>query len=150
MVFRRVLIALEGTAVSAHAMTIGIDLGQALGAEVSFVHVVDPKLAHAPETGILVPVLLADQKRQGQALLGATGARLTSLPPPCQFLRVGEPSKEIIAAAREWSADLIVVGTHGRTGLTRVVLGSIAESVVRHAPCPVVVVRADDTGHACG
>jgi nucleotide-binding universal stress UspA family protein len=49
--------------------------------------------------------------------------------------------REIIAAAREEEADLIVMGTHGRTGLAHALIGSVAEKVVRKAPCPVLTVR---------
>jgi nucleotide-binding universal stress UspA family protein len=57
-------------------------------------------------------------------------------------LLTGVPWDEIVSAARSDSAvDLIVIGTHGRTGLAHVLLGSVAEKVVRHAPCPVLVVR---------
>jgi nucleotide-binding universal stress UspA family protein len=52
------------------------------------------------------------------------------------------PGEIIIAAAREANVDLIVMGTHGRTGIKRLVLGSVAEHVLRHAPCPVVTVRS--------
>jgi nucleotide-binding universal stress UspA family protein len=48
----------------------------------------------------------------------------------------------ILSAAREWSADVIVIGTHGRGGVVRLVMGSTADAVVRHAPCPVMIVRA--------
>lgn len=57
-------------------------------------------------------------------------------------LRRGEPAAEILAVAAEVAADLIVMGTHGRGGLSRLVLGSVAESVMRKAPCPVLTVRA--------
>jgi nucleotide-binding universal stress UspA family protein len=57
-------------------------------------------------------------------------------------LREGTPVEEILNAARETSADLIVMGTHGRTGLPHVLLGSVAERVVRSAQCPVLTVRA--------
>ena len=57
------------------------------------------------------------------------------------LLRTGEPSSEIIGEAANWSADLIVVGSHGYTGLKRLFLGSVALSVVSHAPCSVEVVR---------
>ena len=53
----------------------------------------------------------------------------------------GEPTREIVKLAQSLPADLIVISTHGRTGLTHVFLGSVAEHVVRHAPCPVLVVR---------
>ena len=56
-------------------------------------------------------------------------------------VRIGSPSVEIVRAAREYEIDLIVVGTHGRTGLKHVLLGSVAENVVRQAPCPVLTVR---------
>jgi nucleotide-binding universal stress UspA family protein len=118
-----------------------MSLIQALGAEAALVHVVDPKLTVAPEGGLPAAELLADLKRTGQALLTAAAARLDGAVPPWQFLREGPPSREIIAAAREWNADLLVLGTHGRSGLARMVLGSTAEAVLRHAPCPVVVVR---------
>jgi nucleotide-binding universal stress UspA family protein len=55
--------------------------------------------------------------------------------------REGDAATEILAAAREWNADVIVMGTHGRTGLARVVLGSVARNVVQHATCSVLVVR---------
>lgn len=55
--------------------------------------------------------------------------------------RQGDPATEILAAAESWRADLIVMGTHGRGGLGRLVLGSVAEAVMRHAPCPVLTVK---------
>jgi nucleotide-binding universal stress UspA family protein len=60
----------------------------------------------------------------------------------CQVsVRGGVPWQEVVDAARESDADLIIVATHGHTGLAHVLLGSVAERVVRHAPCPVLVVR---------
>lgn len=67
-------------------------------------------------------------------------------------IRTGVPAESIVEAAREAKAELIVVGTHGRTGFERLVLGSVAERVVREAPCPVLTVKAkqaaesEDTG----
>jgi nucleotide-binding universal stress UspA family protein len=55
---------------------------------------------------------------------------------------VGKPAEEILQVARDEAVDLIVMGTHGRTGLRHVLLGSIAETVVRTAPCPVFTVKA--------
>ena len=59
-----------------------------------------------------------------------------------QEVRVGSPAGEIVADARDLSADLVCVGTHGRTGLAHMFLGSVAEKVVRESPCPVLTVRA--------
>ena len=73
-------------------------------------------------------------------------ARLAQEQVPAQFrantlVRVGKPYHEITSAARELNIDLIVISTHGYTGLKHVVLGSTAERVIRHAPCPVLTVR---------
>jgi nucleotide-binding universal stress UspA family protein len=59
---------------------------------------------------------------------------------------VGKPAEEILQVARDEAVDLIVMGTHGRTGLRHVLLGSIAETVVRTAPCPVLTVKATAHG----
>jgi nucleotide-binding universal stress UspA family protein len=56
-------------------------------------------------------------------------------------VRDGDPRSVIVDEAKEWSADLIVVGSHGRTGIKRWLLGSVAQSVVSHAPCSIEVVR---------
>ena len=56
-------------------------------------------------------------------------------------VREGDPRSEIVAEAEDWGADLVVVGSHGRTGIKRLLLGSVAEYVVRHAPCSVELVR---------
>jgi nucleotide-binding universal stress UspA family protein len=60
------------------------------------------------------------------------------------FMRTGAPHVEITEAARELGIDLIILSTHGRTGITRMLLGSTAEKVVRHAPCPVLIVRESE------
>jgi nucleotide-binding universal stress UspA family protein len=57
-------------------------------------------------------------------------------------LAEGDPAAEILRAAADTRCDLIVLGTHGRTGLTRLLMGSVAEQVVRKAPCPVLTVKA--------
>jgi universal stress protein A len=58
-----------------------------------------------------------------------------------ELVHIGRPYEEIITVAKEHKADLIIIATHGRSGLKHAFLGSTAERVVRHAPCPVLVVR---------
>lgn len=61
---------------------------------------------------------------------------------PCEHLLLqGDPAAEVVRAAEDENAEMIVLGTHGRTGLARLLMGSVAEQVVRHAPCPVLIVR---------
>jgi nucleotide-binding universal stress UspA family protein len=59
-------------------------------------------------------------------------------------VRWGTPVEEIVAYAREASVDLIVIATHGRTGLSHVLLGSVAERMIREAPCPTLTIRSRD------
>jgi nucleotide-binding universal stress UspA family protein len=74
--------------------------------------------------------------------------RLFKLQPPDRtihvqrLLREGDPAQEILHTAEETKADLIVMGTHGRTGLRRLLMGSVAEVVLRKAPCPVLTVKS--------
>ena len=63
-----------------------------------------------------------------------------------QHLLTGVPANEIIRLASERQVDLIVVGTHGRAGAWRLLKGSVAEAVIRHAPCPVLTVKAAHLG----
>lgn len=141
MPFHRVLIALDESVIAAHAVEVGADLAKALQAQTALVYVADPTLASEPDGGVPLAELLAALKREGQAFLAAAAQRLGD-PPPWQFLKEGAPADEIVAVAGEWQADLIVIGTHGRSGVSRLVLGSTAEAVVRHAPCPVIVVKS--------
>jgi nucleotide-binding universal stress UspA family protein len=140
MSFRRILIALDDSAIATHAVEVGTELAMALKAQAAFVYVIDPARAFQPDSGIPAAEWLATLKREGESLL-ATAAQRTAEPPAWRFLREGKPADQILAAAREWEADVIVIGTHGRSGISRLVLGSTAESVVRHAPCPVLIIR---------
>lgn len=84
----------------------------------------------------------ADLRASGQQRLDQLIAEQVPREVPCETLiQVGAPKSEILAAARNLPADLIILSTHGRTGLKHVLLGSVAEHVVREAPCPVLVVR---------
>ncbi len=142
MSIQRVLIAVDGSEMSTRAVGVGVTLASALGAQVAMVHAVNVTGAVAVEGGPpaaeMRQILLDDGKGiLAQAAKDAPGVAVVH-----QFLREGAPGAEVCASAREWGADLIVIGTHGRGGLSRLLMGSTAEAVVRHAPCPVLVVPA--------
>jgi len=138
--FRRVLIAVDGEPLAAHAAEIGIELASSLGAEIAFVHAIDPGLSQAP--GITPADLIAEAEREGRRLIAGFSQLLPRTHAPLEFIHVGKPASEIIRTAKEWPADVIVIGSHGRHGIQRALLGSVAEAVMRHAPCPVLVIRA--------
>ena len=87
-------------------------------------------------------LLEAQATEEGKLAMCRVDAQRLGAPEVMTRLLRGEPWDQIVSVAREEAVDLIVMGTHGRTGLRRALIGSVAERVVRHAPCTVMVVRA--------
>jgi nucleotide-binding universal stress UspA family protein len=147
---RRIVLAWDGSECAGHAASLLTDWPIFAGSTVDVISVVE---LHVPWwSGFAQPGALeympeyidaVDHSRSQHAELARTmatrlkSAGLTAEP----GFREGEPAREIIAAARDRDADLILVGTHGRTGLARLVLGSVARNVLQHAPCSVLVAR---------
>ncbi|MCB2378666.1 universal stress protein [Hymenobacter sp. BT635] len=106
-------------------------------AELRLLHVLKPQPVLATDTP---DVALAAHLAHYRAAAEQAGARVTT-----SVLR-GEAAPEIVAAARRHAADLIVIGAHGQTALTRFLMGSTAEAVVRTAPCATLLVNAQNPG----
>jgi nucleotide-binding universal stress UspA family protein len=149
MKFEHVLVAVDGSEFAAHALEVAASLATALGGQIGLVHVIDPKFVGS-ETGVPADQLWAMRRADGKGLLETAASALPAHPQCWKFLREGTPWTEIVTSAREWPADVIVIGTHGRSGVTRLVFGSTAEGVARHAPCPVIVVPPASQGQATG
>ena len=144
MEFRRILIAVDRSPIAAHAASVGADLARALRAEVAFVHVIDLAQQVVPvDSGVPADQLLALAREDARRLLAEFQPQDPGASPAHEFLMEGKPATDIVRAAREWPADVLVIGSHGRRGVPRLVLGSVAEGVMRHALCPVLVVRGD-------
>ncbi len=130
-----------------------IRLARALGAEVVLLHAfVETVLYGEGLTGMAeVERIYEAQRRWAAETLEARVAdtRASGVPASAR-LRVGSPYEEIAQVAEEEGADLIVMGTHGRSGFRRLLLGSVADRVVRTAPCPVVTVRQPLPGEPPG
>jgi len=139
--FRRILIAVDESPIAAHAADVGAQLATALGAELARVYVVDPTQTVAPDSGVPAADLIALAEKDAKRLLAGFRQRAPQGNPSLEFVAVGKPASEIVKTATEWPADVIVIGSHGRHGLERALLGSVAEGVMRHAPCSVLVVR---------
>jgi nucleotide-binding universal stress UspA family protein len=143
MSFKRILIAVDESVFSAHAADVGIELAKSLKAEMAFIHAVDPSVGRAgPETGVPADKLITMEEQEAKNLLSVFRERAAASPTALEFLEIGRPATKIVEGAKSWPADLIVIGSHGRGRVERLLLGSVAESVVRHASCPVLVVRA--------
>jgi nucleotide-binding universal stress UspA family protein len=144
MDFRKILIAVDGEPIAAHAAETGAELARSLGADVALIHVVDASAGYVPDAGIPPDRFVADAKQEGNRLLAGFRERLSLQPSALEFLETGTPATEIVKAASRWPADVIVIGSHGRGGVRRALVGSVADGVMRHAPCPVLVVRAKE------
>jgi nucleotide-binding universal stress UspA family protein len=109
------------------------------GARLVVLHVIELPAPLGGDAGMYVPVPAADWvvlREKLQQLRPAPGVAVE------HRLAEGDPAAEIVYAAGEVKADLVVMGTHGRTGLRRLLMGSVAEQVVREAPCPVLTAKA--------
>ncbi|CAN7499782.1 universal stress protein [Acidovorax sp. LjRoot66] len=144
--FKRILVPVDGSQTSNKALATALGLARECGAVVRLVHAIDDlALISGYDYSVdLLPVarnqahgLLAD----AMAIARSSGVESDSVLAEIPGVRLGET---VAIQAREWKADLIVVGTHGRKGLGRVLLGSGAEQVIRTAPVPVLVVRGDE------
>lgn len=141
--FQRILVPVDGSETSTQALDAAIALARAMDAQIRVLHAVDELmyLTGYEYSGDL----LAAARAAAQQLLDDAQARTKAAGVACdaQLIddlgpRLGE---SVARAAREWKADLIVLGTHGRRGFNRLLLGSGAEQVIRLAPVPVMVIR---------
>jgi universal stress protein A len=143
MDIRHILAPTDFSDYSKQALSDALELAQTFGAKLSLLHVVEP----SPYLGEFTPPtmgadLLSDLERQASAALA-------QLLPDAQEAKVevtravaiGSPSQTIVETAEAEHVDLIVMATHGRTGLSHLLIGSVAERVVRTAPCPVLTIR---------
>lgn len=135
---KRILVPLDFTECAQKALFYAAPFARQFGAELTLLHVVEPVSSIASEAMIFPPLESEhDAKRELEALRAKLPHDVR-----CEILlRSGRPQFEIPAIAKEFSSDLIILSTHGRTGFERLLMGSVAENVVRHAPCPVLIVR---------
>jgi nucleotide-binding universal stress UspA family protein len=149
--FKNILLATDGSEASAHAAQLAVSLARSGNARLTALYVIDPY----PYLGVGEASAVGFQAYMGNAYehaaqahakvaaICADGGKNVDLQ-----LRRGEDSsaaESIVRTAVEEDADLIVVGSHGRTGLSRLMLGSVASKVVAQSPLPVLVARQDAT-----
>ena len=137
-----ILVAFDFSETSNEALTYGVNLTRAFGARLHVLHVADlistsaaqffPEGPGDPEANASELAL-----RYLRDVLAAAGAEDAT----AEVRVSSEAAKEIVDCAKSHHADIIVVGTHGRSGVSRLLIGSVAEHVVRNGPCPVLVVR---------
>lgn len=144
---QRILVPIDFSRESAKAVRYAVSLARQFDSSITLVHVVEPSYGPAELGGTHAARPATEKQRAAQAKskLGVLGHRILG---PCRIvetvIRSGLAFFEITEAAKALRADLIIIGTHGFSSVTRAVMGSTAEKVVRHAPCPVLVVRRQE------
>jgi universal stress protein A len=140
-IFRRIVAPTDFSECAEEAWSLAQRTAQALGSEVVLVHVfVDPPVYGDPGAAASTVLLDAEQWVTDELERWAAEARKREITVRTAMRR-GSAATEIVAAAAEEHADLVILGTHGRGGVSRALLGSVADRVIRTAPCPVLTVR---------
>jgi nucleotide-binding universal stress UspA family protein len=144
MDIRHILAPTDFSDYSKKALSDALDLAQTFGAKLSLLHVIEPP--PYPIAGFVPPAvgadLLGDLKRQASAELaqvlseGQWGTIEVT-----RAVAIGSPAQTIVETAEAEHVDLLVMATHSRTGLSHLLIGSVAERVIRTAPCPVLTIR---------
>lgn len=140
--FKRILIPTDGSENTKAAIIQGLELARVMGSEVTALYVVDQaSFVNFPMDATVVSIysLLEKEGKDAVDYVVNEGQKLGVKVTP--KVVEGSPAKKIVDEAENY--DLVVMGTLGRTGISKLLLGSVAERVVRFAPCPVLVVRAE-------
>lgn len=153
MAIQKILIAVDDSKYAENAAAFGFDIARTHNAEVGLVSIVEP-IVYQPSgmtdsiTGIPViegpnineTDILKVQSESAENIVEQTIKKFAGNTRVTRFTEFGATADSILKCSREFNADLIVVGTHNRTGLDRLFMGSVAEHVVRHSHIPVLVV----------
>ena len=145
--YRRILVPLDGSRTSQLGLAEAVRLARSQGSSLRLLHVVDELvLMTAPEMSYDIADLIEVLKADGMRILekGAAHARKHGVKVQTSLVESfgGRAAHAIVDEAKKFHASLIVLGTHGRRGMKRVVMGSDAEEVVRNSPVPVLLVRS--------
>lgn len=142
---KRILVPLDFSPASLRALRFAREWASRFGSEICLLHVVEANYPIAEYGAVpYVPPSSQSADLHAQAreeLQKIAGRELGELREGSVFIREGAPYDQIVSAARELSADIIIISTHGRTGLSHLIMGSTAERVVRFAGCPVLTLR---------
>jgi nucleotide-binding universal stress UspA family protein len=153
MKITKILIAIDDSNIAEHAAAYGFDIARKFDAKVGLVNIVEPAML-PPISSTADPImglpvegtamesveLLDIQKNKSEDIVNQTVQKLGVGLEVTHFNEFGATVDGIIKCSKEFGADLIVIGTHNRTGLDRFLMGSVSEHVIRHSEIPVLVV----------
>jgi nucleotide-binding universal stress UspA family protein len=155
MKLKRILVPTDFSAHSARALEHAVDLAKRFEARLIVLHSLEPIHLAAPAdlygSAPTLTTLMEGERRCAKEELARIGGRLQKRGVAVRtVLASGTPHAAIVEAVAQLDADLIVMATHGRSGLSHLFIGSVAEKVVRAAPCPVLTVRGEEDGRRRG
>jgi nucleotide-binding universal stress UspA family protein len=145
--YSKILVAVDGSDTSLHALQHAIELSMNLSATLRIGHVVDMNwLPLGPELAIDIEAISAVRRSAGEKILAAARetAQKAGLESESTLMETETPTQHVAETiakeAARWPADLVVLGTHGRRGFERMLLGSVAEGMARRSPVPVLLI----------
>jgi len=138
---KRILVPLDFSDCSKKALQYAVPFARQFGATLSLLYVIQPYYPVSEMVPMDGELFEQRMRETSEAEMAALRKSLDPALKPSATIRSGTPHVEIVRAARNLKCDLIILSTHGRTGLSHVLMGSTAERVVRHANCPVLVLR---------
>jgi nucleotide-binding universal stress UspA family protein len=143
MIFKKILVAVDGGAPATRAAATAHALAVDLKAKLRLFHAVELPAKEAHDA-ISSEDARRQSDRESREIIANLIGMLSHDLRPEGLWRIGDAANEILRAAGEWNADLLVLGSHGRDGVARMILGSVAEKVMRRASCPVLVIKASE------
>jgi nucleotide-binding universal stress UspA family protein len=140
---KQILVPIDFTETSERALDYAVELAQKLGARITIMHAYELPIYGFPDGALVASVDVATRisAASQEGLQAALDKRKDCGVELRAILRDGPPADEIATVAEETGADLVVLGTHGRRGLRRAIMGSVAEEVIRACQCPVLTVH---------
>ena len=138
--FTKILVATDGSEMNRAAVEEALRIGRACGSQVHAVYVADTGTLETGPADMMVGDAWDIVQNEAEKVLGRVREGAGGVLTETKVLN-GKPAEEIVKYAREQSIDLIVIGTQGKRGMARLLLGSVAENVIRSAPCKVLVVK---------
>jgi nucleotide-binding universal stress UspA family protein len=151
MKISKILIGIDDSKFSDHAASYGFDIAKKFNAHVGLVHIVEPSVTPMTATDTIMGMPMQDlgvnqvemmeiQNQQSENIIERTIKNYAGDLQVTHFNEFGPTADGILSCSKEFKADMIVIGTHSRTGIDRLLMGSVAETVVRNSPVPVLVV----------
>lgn len=144
--YQHILVPIDGSATSDQALQEALGLARQQGAQVRLVHITEDILLPDTDAFLDYAALQEVIKRNSRNMLDRAEAMAKQAGVPAESVQLETAGERIasmiVAEARRWPADLIVIGTHGRSGFNHLLFGSVAEGVVRTAQTPILLIRA--------